>query len=190
MNKGNSETLRKNLREQIALEEHLFHVIKLQVSEINGDDYADARTLLESTEKVLEDNFTPLNLLLDSLEVDAVTNRGNSKTTDGVFDKEASQRLQEKIKVSRILRDTYSSLNLITISNTLLHTAALALDSKELADLSLAQLKNLAPLVVKIGELMPEVIARELRGDYPSIDESIGEKALKNIKLAWKRITE
>jgi hypothetical protein len=90
-------------------------------------------------------------------------------------------------KISRILQDAYLALNGVTISNTALHTTALALDAHDIAHLALKQLQNLAPLVVQIGRLMPEVIARELHKESANIDISIAQQALKNVQLAWKK---
>ncbi len=61
-------------------------------------------------------------------------------------------------------------MNSITMGNTLLHTTALALDSHEVAATALMHLKNLTPLVIKISELVPEVVAKELHTESPIID--------------------
>lgn len=89
-------------------------------------------------------------------------------------------------RVNLMLRDDYSALHLITMSNTLLHTAALAFDAQEVADTALQHLKDLAPLVITISDLLPELIAQELHYQNPSIDPTVGQKALRNAKQAWR----
>lgn len=180
------DILKQQLSEQIALEEHLVKIIEDQISDIDDTNFADAKNLLTKTREALESQFTPLNELLDKLERDALTDRKRAIAGNGGGFKSPLILEQENRRISRILRDDYSALNLITISNTLLHTMALALNCQEVAEIALKHIENLAPLVVKIGELMPEVIARELYSDSPTINQSVAQTALKNIQLAWR----
>ena len=186
---GNQDVLEQQLREQIALEEHLFKTIQEQVEDIRGEEFSDARTLLQKTSEALELHFTPLNKLLDSLERVARSDKAkaSSKNGSGVANHIIAESPRKSL--SRVLRDDYSALNLVTISNTLLHATALALEAKEVASTALKHLENLAPLVVRIGELVPEVVTRELHSASPTIDLSIAKTALKNTQLIWKRAT-
>ena len=121
--------LKRYLSEQIALEEQLCCIIESQISEIDEGDFADARDLLKKTGQVLERHFTPLNDLLAKLERDAIIVKKSAISSNGgEFNVPRNRERQNRI--SRILRDDYSALNRITISNTLLHTAALALDCR------------------------------------------------------------
>lgn len=184
---NHSEVLKQQLSEQIALEEHLCKIIEEQLSEIDEVEFADARVLLSNTCKVLERHFTPLNRLLDKLD-EGLSQASQFKAEPGNGNG-TNMNLQDQRsrRISKILRDDYSALNLITISNTLLHTTALALDSKEIADTALSHLENLTPLVVQIGELMPEVVARELQSESSKIDLGVAQTALKNARLAWRK---
>jgi len=188
-----NEFLTQYLREQIGLEEHLCKVIEQQISDIEDDEFGDARELLNTTRRVLEEQFEPLNALLDSLEDNAHEDKTTMVEENGKGTKISTygsppQTTQEERKgrISRILQDDYSALNLITMSNTLLHTTALALNSDEVAKTSLRHLKNLAPLVVKLGEILPQVVARELRAESDNIDLTVEEKALQNAQQAWR----
>jgi hypothetical protein len=180
------EHLAQNLREQIALEEEFYRIIKSKINLINQVEYADARELLNQTCLVLERQFKPLNESVDKLDDNALLDREIAIKGNGAEPRILSEAAQEQDKISRILRDAYIALNSITISNTALHTTALALDAQEVAQLALKQLKNLAPLIVQIGKLMPEVIARELNKKSSNIDIAIAQQALKNVALAWK----
>ena len=180
------EHLKQYLREQIALEEHLCSVIRQQIAEL-GDADEDAKLLLIKTEEVLERHFIPLNKMLDGLEQESRNAQNKLAIKDGVViaasvGKEALQRQ----RTSRILRDDYSALNLITMSNTLLHTTALALDSQEVAMVALTHLQNLAPLVVKMGALVPEIVTRELHTESSKIDLGVAKIALKNTQRIWR----
>lgn len=181
-----NESLIQYLREQLSLEEHFCKVIEGQVSEIDEALFPDAKDLLIKTREVLENHFVPLNEMLDRLEKDAlqIENKAVSSNGDGLPDHISAEA--KKARLSRILRDDYSALNLITMSNTLLHTTALALECQEAAALALKHIQNLAPLVIKIGELVPEVVARELRDKSIKVNSDIAQLALKNIQEAWR----
>jgi hypothetical protein len=172
---------------QIALEEHLFKIIEDQISEINELEYNDAKVLLKKTSQILEYNFISLNEQLDKIERDTFCSRKKTVERNQKTLQKESPTEQENKRTSRILREVYSTLNLITISNTQLHTTALALDSVDVANLALKNLKTLAPLVVLIGELIPDIVTRELYSVIPTIDLSVAQRALVNTKLAWKR---
>ncbi len=180
-----NQILIQHIHEQIALEEQLCKIIEKQISEINEPNYIDAKNLLIRAFKTLESQFAPLNSILDKLEdassIDIFKTESNGIEMKNLLDPE-----QKNSIISRILRDDYSALNLITMSNTLLHTTALALESKEVAELALQHIKNLAPVVIKIGQMVPDVVTRELKIKSPLIDLNIAKTALKNTQQAWK----
>ena len=181
------QVLEHQLREQLALEEHLCRTIEEQITGIDEVSFADAKNLLRKTSLVLATHFASLNALLDRVEQTALTARNLVVAGNGVGPVTAMEREQKKRQISKILRDDYSALNLVTMSNALLHTTALALESGEVAALALKHLENLAPLVVQMGALVPEVVARELHAESSTIDLSVAKTALKNMQLAWQK---
>jgi hypothetical protein len=185
--KSNLDLLRQHLGEQIAIEEHLNVRIKEQISTITDPEFADARTLLQQTADVLERHFEPLNRLLAQQENEQLSAENATHLHNGLAAEMSVKRAENINRVSSFLRDDYSALNLVTISNTLLHATALALKKTEVADVALTHLTNLAPLVVRIGELLPETITRELRAISEEVDPLSAKVALRNTKLAWRR---
>jgi len=179
--------LKSYLREQIALEEQLCREIEEQIAEINEKDFADAKDLLIQTRQALECHFKPLNETLDRLERAALNAQTKIASENGNGLIPALEREQQIKSIARILRDDYSALNHITMSNTLLYTTALALNCQEVAEIALKHLENLAPLVVKLGAIAPEVVARELRTKSPQIDLTVAQKALINARLVWRK---
>jgi hypothetical protein len=185
--KNRDDILKRYLSEQIALEEHLCRIIEDQIEEIEGPDFADAKSLLTKTRLTLEQQFEPLNALLDKLESDALIAQTKAAANNGGGVKNPLATEQHTTSISKILCNDYSALNLITISNTLLHTTALALQCDDVAATALKHLENLAPLVIKIGQLMPEVLARELHQESPTIDVAVAQAALENTRRAWHK---
>jgi hypothetical protein len=183
--KKENEILLRHLREQIALEEHVCKTIKDQIDIINETSFKDARDVLQATSQLLELHFTPLNRVLDVYE----ESKELSSTINGKYHKDSRDAANHTLQISRILRDDYAALNHVTISTTQLHTLALSLGAQDVAELALTHLENLAPLVVRIGELIPSVTTRELVSQFPSVNEEVARTALLNTKRAWKKCT-
>jgi hypothetical protein len=180
--------LHQLLSEQIALEEELSFKIREQLAEINETDFVEVTRLLKQTYDTLERHYAPLNNLLDKLDGVAKLAREETITSNGVG-LDIKPESEPKIpKISRMLREDYSALSNITFSNAQLHTIALALESRDTADLALEHLKNLMPLVFQVEELVPEVIMRELMAESLKVDISVAEIAQNNTRLAWNRV--
>ena len=180
-----SDILMQSLREQLALEEHLNRVIKEQVLAISdSSDFTDAKQLLEATGRILEDHFHPLNGMLTEIEKSSKNEGHNCNGDYSLYDSipDAKQAL-----ISRILRDDYTALNKITTNNALLHTIALAGDAKDIAATALKHLEALAPVVIQIADLLPEVVTRELLAIHPGLDPAVASQALRNMRNAWRR---
>ncbi len=186
-----SDILLKYLCEQISIEEELYDLIQDQLVEVEDTDYEDAKKILKQTSELLEKHFTPLNKLLDKLENPPTSLKAKNKERSfKLLTNSTSKSTLPSGYIAGLLRDDYASLNHITMSNTLLHTIALALDSQDLANLSLAHLENLAPLVIQLGELVPTIVALELCKDSPGINPAIALTALENAKRAWLKISK
>lgn len=181
--KNANDLLIQQLCEQIALEEHLCQLIQGQADGIEDSQFLDAKALLAGTADTLRQHFDSLNKLLDVLEKDSNPGFGGARSNGGA--PLHHETASEELVMSKMLRDDYAALNRVTISNTMLHTAALALNSKDLALAALKHLENIAPFVVQIGELLPDVIARELQAHSDEVDLSAAKEALRNTKRAW-----
>lgn len=90
-----------------------------------------------------------------------------------------------KHPLSRILRDNYTALSLACVAYEMLHTTALGLRQKGLADAALRHLSELTPLIMAVTKIIPEVVLEELAKDDPTIDLSVAKQALENTLGAW-----
>jgi len=125
--------------------------------------------------------------MLDRLEQAAQSAR-KSPVALSLVSVDGLRRDQANERVSRILRDDFSALNLIAMGNTMLHTTALALNYQDVATVALEHLRHLTLLVFKLRELMPRVVAREAVDHSGTIDPSlIGQAAVRNLQLAWNK---
>jgi hypothetical protein len=143
---------------------------------MKGQEDIDAHSLLVRIAKALKDQFDPLNELLDELERDIVDVENDTSSTNGSFAnyaEAAPSKVDEHAKasvwggkkvrrLSRLLRDDFSALNLVAINNSLLHTSAVALQNQGVAAVALRHVQNLVPLLVTMGTVVTKVAAREL----------------------------
>lgn len=181
------EILIRQLSEQIALQEQVFLSLHEQTTEISNSPYIEAKDLLLKTNSLLEINFTSLNVLLGKLEQASIeeclaTAAGNG----GSHKSKPFQVIHDDKRMSKILLDTCAALNRITMSNTLLHTTALALGSNDIASQTLRHLENLAPIIVKIGEVLPQVVTLELQAEIPTVLLTAAQQAIENTKQIWR----
>lgn len=175
-----NETLKQYLREQIALEEHLMGVLVAQLDEMKGEEDLDAHSLLVRIAKALKEQFGPLNELLDELDREIIDFEDDTSSTNGIvadyaasppFKVDGQARAsvwkgKKARRLSRLLRDDFSALNLVAINNSLLHTSAVALQNPGVATVALRHVQNLVPLLVTMGTVVTAVAAREL-GAHP-----------------------
>ncbi|WP_340106497.1 hypothetical protein [Rhodohalobacter sp. 8-1] len=87
--------------------------------------------------------------------------------------------------LSKMLRDDYAALSMITIGYTMLHTHALSDENQKLAELSKSHLEDCTILITEISKVVPIVTSYEINSDTERAEE-IGSKALESTQSAWK----
>lgn len=95
----------------------------------------------------------------------------------GMFDSVRNDSL------SKMLRDDYAALSMITIGYTMLHTHAPSEENEELAELSKSHLEDCTILITEISKEIPVVTSYEINSDMNRAEE-IGNKALENTQAA------
>jgi len=180
--------INQHLAAQIDIEEHFSAKIQEALEEIREESFVDVKDLLIRIREVLESNYTLLNKAMDKYdEPEPVQHNGHAGSgTNGAILDQAKSLEKKRSQVSRILRELYSDLNKITVANTQLYTMGLAFKSEDVAELAMKHLEELAPLVIKVCEIVPEVITRELKMDEPQIDITVAQKALADTRILWK----
>jgi uncharacterized protein YukE len=177
------DTIQHYVTDMIATEKHIQEAVKRQIDDESVKQQPEASQLVNRIAMVLQSHISQLEHHSEQLGggsssiKDAVTS--TLGVMAGLYDKVRSKQ------VSRMLRDDYTALNLAAISYTMLHTTALALNDRMTADVALRNLKDITPLVTQINEVIPQVVARELREDHPSISTTSGQEATRNTQEAW-----
>lgn len=183
MSTENKESLKTYTSDLLALETHFMNAVKKQKStEFVKDN--NVIELLHELDKAVSKNVEELEKHLDTL---GGKTRGDIKSklasfagsVAGLMDKARSDT------VSKMVRDDYTALSMITIGYTMLHTHALADDDETLAELTGKHLRTCTNLITEISKVVPLAVAHEIIDDKEKA-ETIGQKALDNTQKAWK----
>jgi hypothetical protein len=89
-------------------------------------------------------------------------------------------------KVSLMLRDDYTALNMAAIGYSMLHATALSMKDEGTADQALQHLKQLTPLIVEFNEITPRIVVEELVDEGDNIDMTTIPQAIINTQEAWR----
>lgn len=177
------DSLKTYTSDLLALETHFLNAVKKQKSSESVKDEI-VIDLLHELDKTISKNTSELETYLDSFE---------DKTLDDIKSKLASfagsvAGLIDNARsdtVSKIVRDNYTALSMITVGYTMLHTLALSNDDESLAEISEKHLKECTNMVTEISKVVPLAVANEVIDDKDKAEE-IGQRALHNTQQAWK----
>ncbi len=180
------ETLQQYVGDMLAVERHIHEAVRRQRDSEKAAKFPEAQNIFTRIEAYLDEHIEHLEQHLESLGgkgaspiKEAVT--AVAGVVAGIYDQMRDE------KISKMLRDDYTALNLAAISYTMLHTTGLALADHQTADIALRHLKHWTPIIVDISEVTPLVVAQELAEDMPGINASVGREAAENTQQAWSR---
>jgi ferritin-like metal-binding protein YciE len=89
--------------------------------------------------------------------------------------------------ISKGLRDDYAAFSLAAISYSMLHTTATALGDSRVASLAERHLRDHADAIMRINEIMPEVVMRELEKDGHRADAAAVEATRAAVLRSWQQ---
>lgn len=183
MNTKADDSLKKYSYDLLALETHFMKAVKNQKgSDSVKDEYVIE--LLHEMDKKISGHVSELEEYVEKMGEKPksglktkIASLAGSLT--GLFDETRSDT------VSKMLRDDYTALSMITIGYTMLHTYALAEEQQDLADLTIQHMERCTSLITEISKVVPLAVANEIIDDNEKAAK-IGQKALDNTQKAWK----
>ena len=89
--------------------------------------------------------------------------------------------------ISKALRDDYAAFSLADISYSVLHTTATALGNSRVATLAERHLRDHADAIMRINEIMPEVVIRELEKDGHRADNAAVGATREAVLRSWQQ---
>jgi ferritin-like metal-binding protein YciE len=89
--------------------------------------------------------------------------------------------------ISKGLRDDYAAFNLAAISYSMLHTTATALGDSRVASLAERHLRDHADAIMRINDVMPGVVTRELEKDGHRADNAAVQATREAVLRSWQQ---
>ncbi len=168
-----------------SVETHTLKAVKNQEESKGAKSDEKAYELLQHIEKALA-------LQVQKLDKAAARYKSGSSTADGVKSKltgflgtiAGMIDQARKDPVSKLMRDNYTAIAMITSGHTMLKTVALIIEDEELQHLAGNSLKELAQITTEISRYLPLAVARELVDDKEEA-ERIGKTAMEKTQKAW-----
>jgi len=176
-------TIADYVGDMAALESHIEEALDRQLTEVEEDPIARA-TVQEFHDMVKQHRDT-----LKSMEEETGRTIGSpiKEAGSALIGKAAGIiNLVRTEGISKGLRDDYAAFNLAAIGYSMLHTTATALGDQRVAALAARHLQDHAQAIMRINEVMPGVVLRELQKDGHQADNTAEEATHKAVSRSWE----
>lgn len=167
----------------LALETHFMKAVSQQR---NSEQVTDNRVieLLHELDKMVSGHVNALKGRAEAEQESGVTAEIKKKIASftgsvaGLIDRARTDT------VSKMLRDNYTALSMITVGYTMLHTHAIAREDHLLAEMSQSHLMDCTSMIKEVSKVVPLAVAAEVTDDADQA-EDVGRRALDNTQAAW-----
>jgi len=155
-----TEAINSYITDMLSLEDHIEKAIQGQIKDL--EDHPDVVTELKQLHQTIEHHISDLRMLSDRRKAGGATEamkRAGSAIAGvaaGVIDFFRTEGLPKN------LRDDYTALSLATIGYVMLHTTALTLDDREVADMAQQHFNEYAQVMVRFNSIIPAAVIRFL----------------------------
>lgn len=164
---------------------HGLQPVSQQVAQSRGRDHPEAARLLVELERTLKEHERRLSLRLEEVGTSPTTTVQDAAAGVAGFIAGIYNHVRTEA-VSKSVRDDYTFVSHCAVSWLMLMTTARALADHETEELAEQGYRDCARLVMRIDQVMPELVVEELRQDGFVPNEVSGWAA--NIVLtAWTR---
>jgi hypothetical protein len=185
MTKTDLETLSGYVNDMLAVERDLHAALRHQKDDAKVKACQTAGPVLERLEDLVDEHLKDLQHCMQTLG----DTPSSLKTAAGsilgtlaaIYDKLRDDR------VSRMLRDDYAALCFACVCYEMLHTVALGAGQPEVAETSLRHIRNYAPMVMELSQVIPHVVMQELvREGKLKAPLTVASEAAENTQEAWR----
>jgi ferritin-like metal-binding protein YciE len=177
------QTVADYVGDMVALESHIEEALDRQLKETQDDP--EARAAVQRFHDMVKAHRDSLK----GLQEEVGTTAGNPIIAAGstLLGKAAGViDLVRTEGISKSLRDDYAAFSLAAISYSMLHTTALSLGNRKVAEVAERYITDYAGAIERINEVMPGVVARELAKDGHQTDDAAVGATRKMVAKAWK----
>lgn len=180
------QTIADYVGDMVALESHIEEALDRQLTETQDDPAARAAVQgFHDMVKAHRDSLKALQEQIGTTAGNPIIAAGSALLgkAAGVIDMVRTEG------ISKSLRDDYAAFSLAAISYSMLHTTALALGNRRVAEVAERYLTDYAGAIERINEVMPGVVERELAKDGHQTDGSAVAATREMVGRAWNSAT-
>jgi hypothetical protein len=180
-----NEVINSYITDMLALEDHIEKAVKGQLADLK--DYPEILAELRRIHRNVEHHISDLRMLSDRRQAAGVV---ESVKRAGAAVAGAAAGLIDLLRTEGLpknLRDDYTAFNLANIGYVMLHTTALALDDREVAELSLQHFRDYADAVIRFNDLIPAAVMRFLQEEGLPARSDVVPEVNRHVAEAWSR---
>jgi hypothetical protein len=181
-----NEAINSYITDMLALEEHLEKAFSGQVSDLD-ESHPDVVRELRGMLTSINTHISALKTLADEREAtsqglaDVVKRAGSAVLGAGA----AAIDFVRNETLPKDLRDDYAAVNLACIGYVMLHTTALSLNDRTVAELAHRHLKDHARNVMLLHNLIPGAVIRFLQDDGLPARSDVLPEVARTIESVW-----
>lgn len=183
MSEKNQKTIADYVGDMVALESHIEEALDKQRNEVKDDPTASAAVqTFHDVVKRHRDTLKALQEETGSTAGNPIKEAGSAilGKAAGVID------LVRTEGISKSLRDDYAAFSLAAISYSMLFTTSNGLGDQQVASLAQRHLQDYAEALMRINEIMPGVVARELEKDGHQVRPGAVEATREMVSRSWR----
>jgi ferritin-like metal-binding protein YciE len=180
------QTIADYVGDMVALESHIEEALDRQLKETQDDP--EAHAAVQRFHDMVKGHRDSLKALQDEVGSTA----GNPIIAAGATLLGKAAGVIDLVRtegISKSLRDDYAAFSLAAISYSMLHTTALGLGNRQVAEVAERYLTDYAGAIERINEVMPGVVERELAKDGHQTDGSAIAATRDMVAKAWHSAT-
>lgn len=186
MSRDANEAINSYITDMLALEQHIHKAINGQIEDLD-EDYPDVVRHLRLVEREVEGHIDSLKALVERRAeggqglADVVKRAGSAVLGAGA----AAIDFVRNEKLPKNLRDDYTATSLAAIGYVMLHTTALSLGDREVAELAHRHLRDHARSVMRLHNVIPSAVIAFLQQDGLPARTDVLEEVSRNIETVW-----
>jgi ferritin-like metal-binding protein YciE len=181
--KNKDEVINSYITDMLSLEDHIEKAVRAQLNDL--EDYPEVSRDLKQVLRKVEQHVSDLNELSERRKAkgptDVIKKAGSAVLGLGA----AAIDLVRTEGLPKNLRDDYTAFSLATIGYLMLHTTALSLEDREVAELARQNFADYAQSVTLLHNVIPGAVIRFLREEGLPVQESVLPQISQTIEEIW-----
>jgi len=181
--KDTTETLNSYITDMLALEEHIKKAIAGQIEDL--DKYPAVKNELQAMHTTAESHISTLEGMARNKggkgPADMIKEAGSTLLGLGA----AAIDLVRTESLPKNLRDDYTAFSLANIGYVMLHTTALSLGDRQVAEMAHRHLADYARVVMTLNNIIPGAVVQFLKEEGHQVNDTALAEISRNIEDVW-----